>query len=103
MRPMPLCACGCGQPVKRRHRRWLSGHVPPAVRGAGGVKSAPQRAYTSRRRLFERVYRELIAGDRCITRARLFAAFQEIRNESYQQGYSAFRSRLRRGQISEAA
>jgi hypothetical protein len=85
--PMPKCQCGCGKKVKRRHNRFLWGHIPLKVKQLGGRSSGAKRRFLARRIRFEKVFRQYLGADRCITKAAIFDAFAEIDRSGYMRGY----------------
>lgn len=86
---IPLCACGCGQRVRRYFHVWVNGHVPRSVRSAGGAKGRSNYAFKRRRMFFDAALKRLTADGRRFTQEDLLAVFNDVYTHGYQVGYKA--------------
>jgi hypothetical protein len=90
--PIRYCACGCQRRVLRKKpsSRWATPQcVPKAVRQAAGRRS--REVYSMRRRAlrFKDLCDRLCANGGRITRGDLLAAFQELANREWYNGYQS--------------
>lgn len=97
MTVLPLCACGCGQPVKTRRNRWATpGCVPRSERATWCRKGRKTHAYRRRARIFQQELAQL--GPR-FTREDLLVVFQRI----YKRGLGAARAERYRDRLARTA
>jgi hypothetical protein len=93
--PMPKCKCGCGQPVLRRHRRYLGGHVPHALRAEGGRKGCQTRIYRHRRTKFAQAFEALTRDGRVVTKETFLTVLADVFRDAYGLGYRACETKYR--------
>lgn len=91
--PRPLCACGCGQPVRRPENRWIGAHVPTILRSAGGVNARKTFAYKKRTAKFRALIAQALEGRTMLSHERLLWLCNEVHRRSFQAGWSARRRR----------
>lgn len=106
----PLCACGCGAPVKRTGRRFASrecAHLAQCGRPNPGVQVV---IAVNRRRAAERVLaavltaiRPHVDADGRVPLPIVVQLVRRFRREGYQRGWAAMWARSRRGARSKVA
>ncbi len=91
---MKPCACGCGRPVKGRldkrrkeSAKWATPQcIPFQVRAEWGRKGRQEAMYLHRRKLFQRVWEDLMRNGNRLTKAAIFEAFMQVHAPAYATG-----------------
>lgn len=97
MKAMPLCKCGCGARVKRRHRQYASLEcVPSNVRAIGGQIARARFAFKKRSARFRTEIARVFGTERRVTREQLLELCDAVYRRGFQSGYAARSSRDRR-------
>jgi len=90
-RPRPLCACGCGQPVRLHIHTWVAGHVPRAVRQAAGRKG--RQAFSNKRRAvkYKAIIDEVLGARRTISKSQIYEIANRVGRREFTAGWNAHR------------
>jgi hypothetical protein len=94
MASRPLCACGCGLPVRLKRNTWLKGHIPLETRVQNAKIGGDAFGYRVRRDTFAADLDRLTG--RSLTRGELLKVFSQIHARGYDAGYHAAEKKWKR-------